>query len=99
MNNYRFAIIHWEDIEAGDAWTDSRTMDSWKAPIMKSVCYVYSIDKKYVKTFATLTVDEQDRHTFGDTNIIPKGCIKSIEYIPLYEEVDKEAGVTHEILR
>ena len=44
--------------------------------------YVYSKDKKFVKTFASYTNNtDTDEMEFGDCNVIPTACIKSMRKI------------------
>ena len=44
--------------------------------------YVYSKDKKFVTTFASYTTNKDTEEIeFGDANVIPTACIKSMRKI------------------
>ena len=48
--------------------------------------YVYSKDKKIVKTFASFSINKGSKEiTFADTNVIPRACIKTMRRI--YEKL------------
>ena len=48
--------------------------------------YVYSKDKKTVKTFASYSINKDDKEiTFADTNVLPRATIKSMRRI--YEKL------------
>ena len=44
--------------------------------------YVYSKDKKFIHTFASYTTNKETGDTdFGDCNVLPTACVKSIKRI------------------
>tara|TARA_B110000977_G_scaffold25830_1_gene31941 strand:+ start:16038 stop:16283 length:246 start_codon:yes stop_codon:yes gene_type:complete len=43
--------------------------------------YVFSKDKKYIKTFASYSTTANDVMTFGDVNVLPMSCVLSIKPI------------------
>ena len=48
--------------------------------IMITHAYLFSKDKKYVRTFASY---EENDELFSDRNVFPKGCILKMEKILL----------------
>jgi len=75
---YYFYKLVWEDI-VGDS--GHATMDEFKqmkTAEMVTYGYVFEKTKKYIKTFASYDSKEE---SFSDRNIIPTGCIKSVQKI------------------
>ena len=75
---YYFYKLVWEDI-VGDS--GHATMDEFKqmkTAEMVTYGYVFEKTKEYIKTFASYDSKEE---SFSDRNIIPTGCIKSVQKI------------------
>ena len=49
-----------------------------KPALMTTTGYIYSKDKKHLKTFASY-----DEETFSDRNVFPIGCIKELKKIEI----------------
>ena len=49
-----------------------------KPALMTTTGYVYSKDKKYLRTFASYDENEE---SFSDRNVFPIGCIKELKKI------------------
>ena len=51
-----------------------------KPALMTTTGYVFSKDKKYLKTFASYDESEE---SFSDRNVFPIGCIKAMKKIEI----------------
>ena len=77
---YYFYSITWLDItgDSGHATADDFT--KFKPSVMVTQAYLFSKDKKNIKTFASY---EEGDELFSDRNVFPKGCIVKMEKINL----------------
>jgi len=77
---YYFYRISWVDITGDAGHATEEEFDSFQASTMTTLAYIYSKDKKFLKTFASY--DDKDE-VFSDRNIFPIGCILKLEKIDL----------------
>ena len=77
---YYFYKITWDDITGDAGHATKEEFDKFKPSVMVTHAYIYKKDKKYVWTFSSY---EEGDELFSDRNIIPLGCIKSTQKIPL----------------
>ncbi len=77
---YYFYSITWLDItgDSGHATADDFT--KFKPSVMVTQAYLFSKDKKNIKTFASY---EEGDELFSDRNVFPRGCIVKMEKINL----------------
>ena len=77
---YYFYTIRWLDItgDSGHATADDFT--KFKPSVMVTQAYLFSKDKKNIKTFASY---EEGDELFSDRNVFPRGCIVKMEKINL----------------
>ena len=75
---YYFYEIKWYDILGDSGHANSKEFDLMKPALMTTTGYVYSKDKKHLKTFASY-----DDETFSDRNVFPIGCIKELKKIEI----------------
>ena len=73
--SYNFYKIIWEDITGDSTIVSSNDFNKMETSIITTFAYIYKKNDKYLWTF----VSYSDDGFFGDRNIIPLGCIKSIE--------------------
>ena len=73
--SYNFYKIIWEDITGDSTIVSSNDFEKMETSIITTFAYIYKKNDKYLWTFASYS----DDGFFGDRNIIPLGCIKSIE--------------------
>jgi hypothetical protein len=73
--SYNFYKIIWEDITGDSTIVSFNDFDKMETSIITTFAYIYKKNDKYLWTFASYS----DDGFFGDRNIIPLGCIKSIE--------------------
>ena len=64
--------------DSGHATADDFT--KFKPSVMVTQAYLFSKDKKNIKTFASY---EEGDELFSDRNVFPKGCIVKMEKINL----------------
>ena len=76
---YDFHEIVWEDIVGDSTIVSLEDFCKMKTAIISSFAYVLKKDNGNLYTFASYSDDGY----FGDRNIIPLGCIKSIRKITL----------------
>jgi hypothetical protein len=69
---YYFYKITWVDITGDAGHATAEEFDKFDASTMTTMGYVYSKDRKFLKTFASY--DNKDE-VFSDRNIYPIGCI------------------------
>lgn len=73
-------IFHWEDPTGDSAWLTSNDMDKLSPAIITTEAYLYSKDKKYIKTFASYIKEEDGSYTFGDVNcFLASGLVKMLK--------------------
>ena len=58
-----------------------------KPALMTTTGYVYSKDKKYLRTFASYDDNEE---SFSDRNVFPIGCIKELKKIEIYKNMKSD---------
>ena len=77
---YYFYSITWLDItgDSGHATADDFT--KFKPSVMVTQAYLFSKDKKNIKTFASY---EEGDELFSDRNVFPIGCITKMEKVTL----------------
>jgi hypothetical protein len=75
---YFFYSITWLDITGDSGHATSEEFLKFKPSVMVTQAYLFSKDKKNVKTFASY---EEGDELFSDRNVFPKGCIVKIERI------------------
>jgi hypothetical protein len=73
---YYFYKITWVDITGDAGHATAEEFDKFDASTMTTMGYVYSKDRKFLKTFASY--DNKDE-VFSDRNIYPIGCILKME--------------------
>lgn len=76
---YDFHEIVWEDIVGDSTIVSLEDFCKMKTAMISSFAYILKQDKKYIYTFSSYSDDGY----FGDRNIIPIGCVKSMRKIPL----------------
>ena len=75
---YYFYEIKWWDILGDSGHAGTKEFDNMKPALMTTTGYVYSKDKKHLKTFSSY-----DEETFSDRNVFPIGCIKELKRIEI----------------
>jgi hypothetical protein len=75
---YYFYKITWVDITGDAGHATAEEFDMFDASTMITMGYVYSKDRKFLKTFASY--DNRDE-VFSDRNIYPIGCIIKMEKV------------------
>ena len=75
---YFFYSITWLDITGDSGHATSEEFLKFKPSVMVTQAYLFSKDKKNVKTFASY---EEGDELFSDRNVFPKGCIVKMERI------------------
>ena len=73
---YYFYTIKWLDILGDSGHASEKEFKAMKPAIMTTNAYVFSKDKKELKTFSSF-----DEETFSDRNLIPKGLILSMKKV------------------
>ena len=73
-----FYTIKWIDILGDSGHCTSQEFDKMQPELMNTNAYVYSKDKKNLKTFASY--DDKDE-AYSDRNVFPRGCITKMERI------------------
>ena len=71
---YYFHKIVWEDIVGDSTIASADEFNKMKTAIIISFAYIFKKENGYLYTFSSYSDDGY----FGDRNIIPIGCIKSI---------------------
>ena len=77
---YFFYEIKWLDILGDSGHACSKEFDAMKPALMTTTGYVYSKDKKHLKTFSSYYENEE---SFSDRNVFPIGCIKELKKIEI----------------
>ena len=77
---YYFYIIKWHDIMGDSGHHDKKSLHKMEPAKMVTQGYIFSKDKKLVKTFASY---DEDQTTFSDVNVIPRGCVKKMQRVEL----------------
>tara|TARA_R100000008_G_C3516659_1_gene131678 strand:- start:32 stop:349 length:318 start_codon:yes stop_codon:yes gene_type:complete len=71
---YYFHKIVWEDIVGDSTIASADEFNKMKTAIIISFAYIFKKENGYLYTFSSYSDDGY----FGDRNIIPLGCVKSI---------------------
>ena len=83
---YKKYKITWVDPTGDSGWHTTKELDEFTPEECVIEAYVYSKDKKTVKTFASYSINKDDKEfTFADTNVLPRATIKSMRRI--YEKL------------
>ena len=83
---YQKYKITWHDPTANSEWQTKKDLQEFTPEECVIEAYVYSKDKKIVKTFASYSINKDDKEiTFADTNVLPRATIKSMRRI--YEKL------------
>ena len=77
---YYFYSITWLDITGDSGHATADDFSKFKPSVMVTQAYLFSKDKKNIKTFASY---EEGDELFSDRNVFPKGCIIKMEKINL----------------
>ena len=77
---FYFYEIKWWDILGDSGHAGTKEFDLMKPALMTTTGYVYSKDKKHLKTFASYDENEE---SFSDRNVFPIGCIKELKKIEI----------------
>ena len=77
---YYFYKITWLDILGDAGHADINEFNEMKPAEMITHAYIFSKDKKNLKTFASY---DSSFESFSDRNVFPTGCIKKLEKINL----------------
>tara|TARA_R100001509_G_C4870831_1_gene216628 strand:+ start:1149 stop:1427 length:279 start_codon:yes stop_codon:yes gene_type:complete len=75
---YYFYTIKWLDILGDSGHATEKEFKVMKPAIMTTNAYVFSKDKKELKTFSSF-----DEETFSDRNVFPIGCVVKMEKVLL----------------
>jgi len=82
-NKYRITFL---DPTGDSGWQSEQELKEFTPEECVIEAYVYSKDKKTVKTFASYSINKDDKEfTFADTNVLPRATIKSMRRI--YEKL------------
>ena len=73
--------ITWLDPTANSEWQTKKDLQEFTPEECVIEAYVFSKDKKFVKTFASWSRDPDGELNFGDTNVLPKATIIKMEKI------------------
>ena len=79
---FYFYEIKWWDILGDSGHAGTKEFDLMKPALMTTTGYVYSKDKKHLKTFASYDENEE---SFSDRNVFPVGCIKELKKIEIQD--------------
>ena len=72
---YYFYEIKWLDILGDSGHATSKEFDLMQPALMTTTGYVYSKDKKHLKTFSSY---DDKGESFSDRNVFPIGVIKEM---------------------
>ena len=75
-----FYTIKWIDILGDSGHCTSQEFDKMQPELMNTNAYVYSKDKKHLKTFSSYDENEE---SFSDRNVFPIGVIKEMVKIKI----------------
>ena len=74
--SYELHEIHWLDIVGDSTITSADEFNKMKCAEMVSEAYIYKKDKECLYIFSSYQKNDVG---FGDRNIIPLGCVKSLQ--------------------
>ena len=78
QKKYYFYTIKWVDILGDSGHCNAQEFDKMQPALMNTNAYVYSKDKKHLKTFSSY-----DDENFSDRNAFPIGVIQEIKKIEI----------------
>ena len=80
--NYKKVKIILIDPTGQTGWQTQEDLENFNPEECVIEGYLFSKDKKLVKTFSSYSINSDTGDmTFGDTNVLPTSCIKSIKAI------------------
>lgn len=63
-------------------WITEEELDEFIPEECVIEAYVYSKDKKFIRTFSSYTTNKETNETdYGDCNVLPIACVKKMEKI------------------
>ena len=77
---YYFYKITWADITGDAGHATSFDFMGFMPSIMVTHAYMFSKDRKHVRTFASY---EEGDELFSDRNVFPRGCVIKMEKVTL----------------
>ena len=77
---YYFYKITWADITGDAGHSTAFDFMGFMPSVMVTHAYMFSKDRKYVRTFASY---EEGDELFSDRNVFPIGCIVKMEKVTL----------------
>ena len=77
---YNFYTITWVDPTGDSGHATAVEFAKFKASTMVTQAYLFSKDKKFIRTFASY---EEGDELFSDRNIFPTGCVIKMEKVLL----------------
>tara|TARA_R100001129_G_scaffold119382_1_gene82799 strand:+ start:815 stop:1099 length:285 start_codon:yes stop_codon:yes gene_type:complete len=77
---YNFYKITWIDPTGDSGHATAEEFVKFKASVMVTQAYLFSKDKKFIRTFASY---EEGDELFSDRNIFPRGCVVRMEKVLL----------------
>ena len=81
MNYKKYKIIFY-DPTGTTGWLTEDELYNFEPEECVIEAYVYSKDKKFITTFASYTTNKDTgKMEFGDANVIPTACVKSMRKI------------------
>tara|TARA_B110000503_G_scaffold129538_1_gene201860 strand:+ start:125 stop:373 length:249 start_codon:yes stop_codon:yes gene_type:complete len=81
MKYKKFKIV-WSDPTGDSAWHTAEEVESFFPEQCVIEAYVFSKDKKYIRTFASYSISQDGNDmTFGDVNVLPMSCVLEIKAI------------------
>ena len=75
---YYFYKITWIDITGEEDHSDVESFDKMIYATLITYGFLYSKDKKMIKTFSTYDTEDE---VFSGRNVFPIGCIKKMEKV------------------
>ena len=73
--------ITWFDPTGSTEWTTEKEFNAFTPEECVIEAFVFSKDKKFIKTFASYSTDSEGEFHFGDTNVLPRATIIKMEKI------------------
>ena len=77
-NKYYLYKITWIDITGEEDHAHPEQFDNMNYSTLITYGFLYSKDKKMIKTFSTYDIDDE---VFSGRNVFPIGCIKKMEKV------------------
>ena len=74
---YKKYIFYWEDPLGNSSWCSANDMEKLKPALINTEAYLYSRNKRHVKTFASYIKEDDGTYTYGDVNVfLASGLVK-----------------------